>query len=146
MANCLKREASLVFFFLVLVFVSSTFAATGSKPAPLDISVKFDNSTYSLRAKSGELTYKDTFQTHKIPVSKCTESVVNRIIEGYAHLASKYNFGRPFIRTPYDVQVREAKKEPVHIARGSEFGTWLRELPAKISYYAAEADLLCRKK
>ncbi|HEY4647690.1 MAG TPA: hypothetical protein VIG95_01235, partial [Gemmatimonadales bacterium] len=114
----------------------------------LDILVHFDRTSYTLRLLPTKLTYQDYAQSYEIPLQECSQAVINEIVSSYAQLEADYNKDKNSkrVKTEYDVVVQPSQGSSYNVSRNSNFGTWLRDIPAVISYRDVEAAVACVKK
>lgn len=132
-----------VLFLGILISFNSVFAAPNAHD--FDIKIKFDRTFYSLRYDTKVLVYKEGPNVFSIPVKECNKSLVNKITSRYESLLSEYTNQKKQPVTSFDVKLIKFDGATLNIARGSTFGTWLRELPKKIMYQKAEAQVVCKK-
>jgi hypothetical protein len=126
--------------------LSGGFSKPSASRAPLQVAIRFDKSFYSLDLHGEILTYKDSARTYKMPAKKCDQAVVDKIVGQYRAMTTDYKARKPIPKTEFNVEVIETNKMKLEVARGSNLGTWLRDMPKNIMYYAAEAKVACAKK
>lgn len=132
-------------FVSIFIFFQSAGAFASTTPQEINIAVKFDHSFYELKFDGGVLTYKEGPQHYSMKLRDCNRSKVGRITKRYQVLAKKYMSQKPQPKTKFDVEVTSSDGKKLEVARGSSFGTWLRDMPKKIMYYNAESQASCKR-
>ena len=133
--------------FLIFCVSTVTLASTRLPEAPVNIEVKFDHTFYGLKYNSDLLTYREGPRTYSVKIKACNKAKVSSLIKKYQSLSQKYVTQKiPEKSNPnYDVLVTTGEGKKLQVSRGSQFGTWLRDLPKKIMYFDAEARLSCKR-
>jgi hypothetical protein len=126
---------------LALIAFSSSLAEAA--PAKMDLAVKFDHSFYDLKYDGSTFSYKDQIQNYAIKTKACNRAKLSRLSAEFHSLLKAYET-KPFKKTKFDVELISQRKS-LHIARGSALGTWLRDIPAKMPYFNAEANVTCKR-
>lgn len=135
---------SLFYFGLVACFYLP-IVALGSKPEQKTVlQVKFDQSFYALELSRDFFKYSEGSRVYGIKIKDCNRPKLSQIETTYKSLLNEYSHQPPRQKTKYDVELLENKKK-FEVARGSELGQWLREVPKKIMYINAEAQTSCKR-
>lgn len=116
-----------------------------SKQHGINVMVKFDKTFYSFAYDSNTLIYKQAQNSFILPLKDCNRKVVGPIIQRYKTLSTKFASQKNLTKTKFDVEVTNANGSKMKVARGSQFGNWLREFPQKIAYINAEAQVSCKR-
>lgn len=134
-----------IFSFCIFTIFFSPIFALGSKPeTKVVVKVKFDKSFYNLKFSRDLFKYSEGARTYSLKIKDCNRSKVRQVEDTYNSLLKDYTNQVPRQKTKYDVELL-ANGKKIDIARGSDFGTWLREMPKKIMYINAEAQASCRR-
>jgi hypothetical protein len=128
--------------FAISTFVVMAFAA--SKTGNNEVRVKFDRTFYSMTYDTKKFTYKEGPNAFSIPIKDCSKNLVNKITGRYESLLSEYKNQNPLPVTSSDIKLTDKSGVSLQIARGSSLGLWLQELPKKIMYEKAEAQVACK--
>jgi hypothetical protein len=92
----------------------------------------------------GQFSYKESGRTYVVKVKDCNKASLDKIAETYRALLKRYSAKPALPKTQYDVELMNSGTK-IFVARGSDFGTWLREMPKKAMYVTAEAQASCKK-
>lgn len=134
-----------IFPFCIIAFFFLPVVALGSKPEPkVVVKVKFDESFYNLEFSRDLFKYNEGTRTYSVKIKDCNRSKVSQVEKTYKSMLKDYSNQAPRQKTKYDVEL-SANGKKIEIARGSDFGTWLREMPKKIMYINAEAQASCKR-
>jgi hypothetical protein len=131
--------------FLSIGFMVLPTAHSAVPNGDLDVSVKFDRSFYQLKSKSGMITYKEGGLIYQIKIQDCNRAVIAKIADRYWSLSSTQEASEVRPKQSVDINVTSGDGKKQQVARGSAFGTWLRELPRNVMYLSAEARVLCKR-
>ena len=135
---------SILNFFIILVSLLP-IVALGSKLNPkIVIKVKFDKSFYDLAFSRDLFKYNEGTRAYIVKIKDCNRLKLSQVEKTYKSLLKEYSNQPLREKTKYDV-VLSANGKKMEIARGSDFGTWLREMPKTIMYINAEAVASCKQ-
>lgn len=130
--------------FCIIVFLFSPVVAFGAKSSPKNVvKVKFDQSFYSLEFGHDLFKYNESTRTYGIKITDCNRPRLSQVENTYKSLLKDYLNQPPRQKTKYDLELLVNGKK-MEVARGSNFGNWLREMPKKIMYINAEAQTSCK--
>ena len=110
----------------------------------MDVSVRFDRSSYELKYDSSVLTYREGPRVYGMKSRACSKARIDRLVNRYRSLNLAYKSQKARDGTPIDVVVTGADGKRMQVARGSPFGAWLREMPKGIMYLNAEMRASCK--
>lgn len=139
------RSTIRTFVLFLVILISHPSAFSAPKAHDFNIKVKFDRTFYSLTYDARAFTYKEGPNVFSIPIKECNKALVNKITNRYESLLSEYTNQKKQFPTTFDVKLIGVGGNTLQITRGSMFGTWLRELPKKIMYHKAEAQVICKR-
>jgi hypothetical protein len=126
-----------------------------------DALVSFDRENYQLSLTGARLQFKNENSSYRLLRRKCNQGVFDRIALGYLRqmayprkthasesrtIQSTNNGTKNSHETEYNVSIAEVGQPLLYITRGSASGSWLRDLPHKIMFLVAEAEVACRTK
>ena len=127
-------------------FFFSAASASTSTAQISKFSVKFDRSFFYLEVDNKKMIYRESDRTYEIKIEPCNRKVVNQLISSYRSMLTKHlSSKQPASTTKYDVVINSGMKS-YSVPRGSDFGTWLRNLPKKMPYLYAQARVSCKKR
>ena len=135
------RRASLIFFSL-LVGSESAWSANSSRE--LNIAVKFDQSFYNLELTDSFFSFREGPTTFRAKAKPCNRAVLAKKRDEYNSLLTTYSSPTTG-KSEFDVQVTDRDGKVLSVARGSKFGSWLRDLPKTMMYFNAEVKASCKR-
>ena len=132
-----------IFYIIAVSFLP--IVTFGSRPPPkIVVKVKFDRSFYNLEFSRDLFKYNEGARTYSVKIKDCNRPKVSQVENTYKSLLKEYSSQPPRQKTKYDLELSENGKK-IEVARGSDLGTWLREMPKKIMYINAEAQASCKR-
>lgn len=131
------------FTYAAMAIMVSQMGFGAPKPREISVRVKFDRTFYSLAYDSRSFVYGQAQNGYALPLKDCNRSVIGPVIERYKILSARFASQKNLKITRFDIEVTGANGSRMQVARGSPFGTWLREFPRKIASIHAEAQLAC---
>jgi hypothetical protein len=142
MAGWTFFSRSIFGLFLFIPWSSFVWADTLT---PIDITVRYDSAVYHFRYDGNQLSYVESSRRFTIADRPCDHAEIKRIAGTYNLLEQKYLKRANHSPTPYDVEIKTLNNEKLAISRGSQFGTWLRDLPKRIAYENLAAKVSCKR-
>jgi hypothetical protein len=129
----------------ISLLVCSHFASRASSAAQdVKIAVKFDQSFYDLELTDKHFLFREGSITYRSKVMTCNRSALSKKRDEFNSLSKNY-FSSPTEKSEFDVQFTDRDGKAFSVARGSTFGTWLRELPKTMMYFNAEVKASCKR-
>jgi hypothetical protein len=111
------------------------------KTGNLNVSVTFDQTHYTLAENGQHLVLKTLGGSMQVSTRGCSKPYAEKIKSTFRELESRSQT-MPHKIQRQDVIVVEGKQQ-ASIGRGSEFGEWLRDLPAQFPSLVTESRIAC---
>ncbi len=129
---------------LISLLVSFQSALAANSVRDLKIAVKFDQSFYNLELTDNLFSFREGPTTFRAKAMPCNRAVLSKKRDEYNALLTTYS-SPPTGKSEFDVQVTDRDGKALSVARGSKFGTWLRDLPKTMMYFNAEVKSSCKR-
>lgn len=131
----------------IAIFVLFNGAAVWSAPQSEDVKVvvKFDQTFYRMEFLKDSFSYTEGAISYRAKVAECNRSVVAKIPDEYLALYRNNLKTAQIAKSEFDVEVVDGNGKTFRVARGSKFGTWLRDLPKTMMYFNAEVKASCKR-
>ena len=127
---------------LVLGTSNSAFCATAPD---INISVKFDHSFYQLELDKEVFAYREGPISYRTKIADCNKAKATKLADQYRKLYDSYPKSEERKNSKFDVELVGKDSKIMRVARGTEFGTYLRNLPKEMMYFNAEVKTACKR-
>lgn len=129
-------------FNVIKIFLVTFSVTTWSAKPNAIVSVEFDHTVYQIEFTPKLFSYIESGRTQTVRIQDCNRSKIEPLEKAYRFFMASLAKRAPRSRTPYDVKVTTSGKTLL-VARGSEFGNWLRAMPNNVIYIIGEAKAQC---
>ncbi len=130
---------------VIFVFFNGATAMSAAQTKDVKVAVKFDQTFYRMEFLKDSFSYSEGAINYRAKVAECNRSVVAKIPDEYLALYKNNLKTVQTANSEFDVEVVDGNGKSFGVARGSKFGTWLRDLPKTMMYFNAEVKASCKR-